>query len=71
VHEVPDPLFALAVEIRAVQAARAAALVRTAGIGRAAELAGAVGVQSAPIETRRQVEQAAPVAAFRSNFDFR
>jgi hypothetical protein len=62
VHEVPDPLFALAVEIRAVQAARAAALSAPQESAGLLELAGAVGVQSAPIEHAEQVEQAAPVA---------
>jgi nicotinate-nucleotide--dimethylbenzimidazole phosphoribosyltransferase len=65
-HEVPDPLFALAVEIRAVQAARAAALAAPQETGQPdssglLELAGVVGVQPAPIEDSEPVAQAAPV----------
>ena len=65
-HEVPDPLFALAVEIRAVQAARAAALAApqepeqpdSSGL---LELAGVVGTQPAPIHHGEPVEHSSPV----------
>jgi len=65
-HEVPDPLFALAVEIRAVQAARAAALAAPREPGQAdssglLELAGVVGVQAAPIQQAEPVEHSSPV----------
>jgi hypothetical protein len=63
---VPDPLFALAVEIRAVQAARAAALAAPQETGQPdssglLELAGVVGMQAAPIQHAEPAEQAAPV----------
>jgi hypothetical protein len=65
-HDVPDPLFALAVEIRAVQAARAAALAAprepeqpdSSGL---LELAGVVGMQPAPIQQAEPVEHSSPV----------
>jgi hypothetical protein len=68
-HEVPDPLFALAVEIRAVQAARAAALAAPQESSGLLELSEAVGTQSAAPEGAKPVEQpipsehAAPVAS--------
>lgn len=61
-HEVPDPLFALAVEIRAVQAARAAALAAPPESSGLLELAEAVGVPPAPAEPPAPVEQVEPVA---------
>ncbi len=61
-HEVPDPLFALAVEIRAVQAARAAAQAAPQESAGLLELAEAVG-EPAPVEQAEPVEQAAPERA--------
>ena len=63
--EVPDPLFALAVEIRAVQAARAASQDDTEQPDSSGllELAGVVGVQPAPIQHSEAVEAVEPVAA--------
>jgi hypothetical protein len=52
-HDVPDPLLALAEEIRAAQAARAAAQIRQPNSDGLLELSEAVGTQ--------QVEPAAPV----------
>jgi hypothetical protein len=62
-HEVPDPLFALAVEIRAVQAARAAALAAPQESSGLLELSEAVGTQSAALEEAKPAEHAAPVAS--------
>ncbi len=60
-HEVPDPLFALAVEIRAVQAARAPRPSRTAGVKSGLlELSEAVGTQSTAPEEAKPVEQPIP-----------
>jgi len=59
-HEVPDPLFALAVEIRAVQAARAAALAAPQESSGLLELAEAVGTPPAPVEQTEPVEQPKP-----------
>ena len=59
-HEVPDPLFALAVEIRAVQAARAAALAAPQESSGLLELAEAVGMPPAPVEQTEPVEQPKP-----------
>ena len=49
---MPDPLLALAVEIRAVQAARAAALAAPRESSGLLELSAAVGTQPAPIEAK-------------------
>jgi hypothetical protein len=59
-HEVPDPLFALAVEIRAVQAARAAALAAPQESSGLLELSEAVGTQSTAPEEAKPVEQPIP-----------
>jgi hypothetical protein len=60
-NEVPDPLFALAVEIRAVQAARAAALGAPQESLGLLELAEAV-AEPAPVAQAPSVGQTAPVA---------
>jgi len=64
-HEVPDPLLALAEEIRAAQAARAAALAEAPPPNGLLGLVEAVGVQSQPPEhaesVPQQVEPAAPI----------
>jgi len=62
-HEVPDPLLALAEQIRAVQAARAAALAAPAESAGLVELAGAVGIsESTPVAVAEvPVLAAAPV----------
>lgn len=63
IEEVPDPLFALASEIRAVQAARAAALVAPQESAGIRELAEAVGIQPLPTpEAPAPVALAEPVA---------
>ena len=58
-HDVPDPLLALAEEIRAAQAARAAALVSPSHSNGLLELAEVVGVQQ---PSEQHAEAAAPVS---------
>ena len=60
-HDVPDPLLALAEEIRAAQLARAAALATPPPSAGLLELAEAIGIQERAPEPSLPVEQPEPV----------